>query len=379
MQLQANIPGVGAAKIGISGTQISSVEITGSVNEALPCVSPGFVDIQINGFAGVDFSSPDLDAEQLIRLLPQFWSTGATTLCPTLVTNTIPALLRNFAVLEQACRLSKDFGGTAPCYHLEGPYLSPNGARGAHHADWMHAPDWEEFMQLQRAAGGRIGIVTLAPELPGAEDFIRKACASGIIVAVGHTDGSANDIHRAAAAGAVLNTHLGNGCPEMMHRHKAPIWSQLADQALQSSIICDGFHLPPDLVKVILAVKGIDNVILVTDAVHVALLPPGRYTSISTDIDFLPSGQVLKADHSCMAGSSLTMNRGAAVFMKFTQAPLAAAIQASSTNPARLLRRGTVCAEVAVGQPANLALFRPEADALRIERVIFQGRCVHTA
>jgi N-acetylglucosamine-6-phosphate deacetylase len=379
MQLEGNIPGVGCAKIELDGERIGSVTITGDVNKELPFISPGFVDIQINGFAGVDFTAADLDAEKAIGMMPAIWSTGTTTICPTLVTNTIPGLAKNFAILEEARRISSNFAHMVPCYHLEGPYLSPYGSSGAHNPEWMHAPNWDEFMELQNAAGGRIGIITLAPEWPGSEEFIRKAQKAGVVVAVSHTDGTPEDVHRAAAAGATLNTHLGNGCPGMMHRHKAPLWAQLADDSLHASIICDGFHLPPDVVKVIVAVKGIDKTILITDAVHVAHLPPGKYKLVGTDIELLPTGQVLRADHVSMAGSALNMNRGIAVFMEYAKATLASAIQAATTNPAKLLRRPTVCAELAVGQPASLVVFEQLPNTLKVEKVISQGRCVYSA
>jgi len=353
--------------------------MTGAESAEMPFISPGFVDIQVNGFAGVDFSGPGLDAEKAISVLPAIWSTGATTFCPTLITNSFSELAKNFAILEQAACMDRDFAHAVPCYHLEGPYISPLGSHGAHDPQWMHPPNWGEFLELQRAAGGRIGIVTLAPELPGAEDFIRKAQSAGVVVAISHTDGGPDDVHRAAAAGATLNTHLGNGCPEYLHRHKAPLWAQLATESLQASIICDGFHLPPDVVKVIVAVKGIDKCILITDAVHVAQLPPGRYSLVGTEIELLPSGQVVRADRVSMAGSALTMNRGVAVFMKFSQCTLAEAIQAATANPANLLRRRTICSQVAAGQPANLVLFRQEPETLRVESVISRGRNVYSA
>ncbi len=378
MQLTGNIPGAGCAKVEISGENITSVAIGGPEKAGLPFLSPGFIDIQINGFAGVDFSSADLDVEKAIGILPALWSTGATTICPTLITNSLPAMAKNFAILEQARAQNSDFAHAVPCYHLEGPYLSPFDSHGAHDPKWMRHPNWEEFQELQSAAGGRIGIITIAPELPGAEEFIRKARLAGVIVALSHTDGLPEDVHRAAAAGATLNTHLGNGCPALLHRHKAPFWGQLADGRLQASLICDGFHLPPDVVKIIVAVKGIDNCILVTDAVHVALLPPGKYSLVGTDIELLPSGQVVRADRVSMAGSALTMNRGLAVFIKFSQCGLAQAIQAATANPAKLLGRGGVCSRLAPGQPANLVLFRQETDTLKIDRVISKGRHVYS-
>ncbi|MGO8786064.1 MAG: N-acetylglucosamine-6-phosphate deacetylase [Terriglobia bacterium] len=377
MQLEGNIPELGCARVEIIGEHISSVAITGKVSEGMPFISPGFVDIQVNGFAGVDFSSPDLDAEKAISVLPAIWSSGVTSFCPTLITNSLPALARNFAVLEEAARISSDFAHAAPCYHLEGPYVSPLGSHGAHDPRWMRHPNWVEFQALQLVAGGKIGIVTVAPELPGAEDFIRKATDAGVVVSVGHTDGAADDVHRAAASGARLNTHLGNGCPQLLHRHKAPLWAQLASESLHASIICDGFHLPPDVVKVIVAVKGIDKCILITDAVHVAKLAPGRYTLVGTEIELLPSGQVVTADRASMAGSALTMNRGVAVFIGFSQCPLEAAIQAATANPANLLRPRSICSQVAVGQPADLVVFRQEPDTLKVERVISRGRYVY--
>jgi N-acetylglucosamine-6-phosphate deacetylase len=379
MELEGNIPGVGCAKVEITDEQISSVAIRGPVSDEMPFISPGFVDIQVNGFAGVDFSSPDLDAEKAISVLPALWSTGVTSFCPTLITNSLSELARNFAILEQAARLNRDFAHAVPCYHLEGPYLSPLASHGAHDPQWMRPPNWDEFLELQRAAGGRIGIVTLAPELPGAEDFIRKAQSAELVVAIGHTDGGPDDVHRAAAAGATLNTHLGNGCPAYLHRHNAPLWAQLATESLHASIICDGFHLPPDLVKVIVAVKGIDKCILITDAVHVAQLPPGKYTLVGTEIELLPSGQVVRADRMAMAGSALTMNRGVAVFVKYSQCALESAIQAATANPAHLLGRRSVCSQVAAGQPANLVIFRREPEILKVERVISRGRCVYPA
>ena len=379
MLLEGNIPGVGCAKVEITNEQISSVGITGATRAGLPFISPGFVDIQVNGFAGVDFSSPDLEAEKAISVLPALWSSGVTTFCPTLITNSLSMLARNFAILEQAARMNRDFADAAPSYHLEGPYLSPLGSHGAHDPRWMRHPDWEEFLELQRAAGGKIGIVTVAPELPGAEGFIRKAQTAGVVVAIGHTDGGPEDVHRAATAGATLNTHLGNGCPEYLHRHRAPLWAQLATESLHASMICDGFHLPPDVVKVIVGVKGIDKCILITDAVHVALLPPGKYTLVGTEIELLPSGQVVTGDRGSMAGSALTMNRGVAVFVKFSQCTLASAILAATTNPAKLLRHHTMCSQVAAGQQADLVLFQQEPETLKVETVYSRGRRVYSA
>ncbi len=377
MEITANIAGKGLARLEVQGSEIRSVRLEGSVDPGLPFMSPGFVDIQINGLAGVDFSDADLDVAKALSVLPAVWKTGTTAICATLITNSIEQLQRNFRTLEAARQRDARFAATVPGYHLEGPYLSSGPSHGAHDPKFMHPPDWEEFQSLQEAAGGHIAILTLAPELPGACDFIRKAVASGVVVALGHTDGGPEHIHAAVEAGATLSTHLGNGCPQMIHRHQNPLWAQLASDRLSAGLICDGFHLPPDVVRVASRVKGAERCILVTDAVHVAGLAPGRYTLVGVEIELLPNGQVVRMDRASLAGSALSMNRAVAVFQEYTGASLEVALQAATANPRRVLGRAAAATGLAAGQPADLVVFRPEPDALRIEKVLLQGEQVY--
>jgi N-acetylglucosamine-6-phosphate deacetylase len=376
-RIEGNIPGQGHARVECEGERITSVRIIGPEKAGSPFISPGFVDIQLNGFSGVNFSSPTLKPEEAIGVLAALWRTGTTTFCPTLISNSHAGLLNNIRVLEEARHIDSRFAWAVPCYHLEGPYLSPLESRGAHDPKLMRNPDWDEFTRLQVAAGGRIGIITLAPELPGALEFIHKASAANVVVAISHTEATPEQIHRAADAGATLSTHWGNGCPVQIHRHNNPLWAQLAIESLSVSLICDGFHLPPDVVKVAARMKGIDKCILTTDATHVANMPPGRYSLVGTEIELLPSGQVVTADGRCMAGSSVTMNRCVKVFMQYAQVPLHDAIQTAAENPARLLRRGEICSRIAEGEPANLVLFGCEEEALQIETVLFRGDTVY--
>ncbi len=379
MELIANIVDKGLARIEIEGERIASVQSLGPADAEKPYVCPGFIDIQVNGFAGVDFCDGSLDAAKAASILAALWKTGVTTFCPTVITNSQEQLLRCFSLLEEARNANPRFAWSAPCYHLEGPYISPGGSRGAHNPKLMRPPDWAEFLELQQAAGGRIGIVTLAPELPGALDFIRRAREAGVVVAMGHTDATPEQIHQAAEAGAQLSTHLGNGCPQMIDRHRNPLWAQLAIDQLAASFICDGFHLPRDLVRVIHRVKGIDRSVLITDAVHVAGLEPGRYRLVDQEIELLPTGQVVMADRRSMAGSALSMNRALRVFMDFAGVSLGQAIRAATATPACLLERFETCSEVAEGQPANLTTFRPGAGALEIEEVILAGETIAAA
>jgi N-acetylglucosamine-6-phosphate deacetylase len=346
-----------------------------------PALSPGLVDIQLNGFAGVNFSDPGLEPETAISVMPQVWKSGVTAFCPTLITNSREMFIRNFRVLEKARAADRHFARATPCYHLEGPYLSPGMSRGIHDPIWMHAPDWDEFQAFQEAAGGHIGIVTIAPEHPGATAFIERACDAGVVVAIGHTDGTPEQIHAAVDAGARLSTHLGNGCAQTIDRHANMFWPQMTRDELSASIICDTFHLPGDLVKVILRTKGIERTILITDASHLAMLPPGFYSMVGTDLELLPNGKVIKVDGSCLGGSAIRMNQVVARFMKLSGASLEDALLASTTNPARLLNRESVCAKVEPGAPASLLLSRQAGDELEVlatwqdgEEVYREGR-----
>jgi N-acetylglucosamine-6-phosphate deacetylase len=377
--LEGNLPGVGHALVEIQADRIARVTVEGPEQAGAPILSPGLVDIQVNGFAGIDFSDPRLEPERAIAVLPHLWRTGVTSFCPTLITNSRENFTRNFRVFEKARGMDPRFAASVPCYHLEGPYISPGGSRGVHEPTFMHPPDWGEFQEWQGAAGGNIGIVTLAPELPGALDFIARARDSGVVVALGHTDAAPEQIHAAVDAGAQLSTHLGNGCPQMLDRHANMLWPQMARAELSASLICDTFHLPADVVKVMLAAKGIARCILITDAMYVATLPPGRYPIVGTEIELLPGGKVIKADGACLGGSAVTMNREAVLFMRMTGAPLADAIQASTANPAALLNRGLVCARVAAGAPANLLLSRFDSEGLQVESTWLRGERVYRA
>jgi N-acetylglucosamine-6-phosphate deacetylase len=241
----------------------------------------------------------------------------------------------------------------------------------------MHPPDSDEFAEWQEAAGGRIGIVTVAPELPGACEFIECCSRAGVVCAIGHTDGDAADIHRAAAAGARLSTHLGNGCPERIHRHRAPLWAQLASETLSASLICDGFHLTPEFLRVAYGMKGRARSILITDSIHVSGLPPGAYGLAGMPVELQPSGKVVSlANAGALAGSTLRMNQAIARFTEMAGVPLDVALDAATVNPARLLSRWPVCAGLAAGQAANLVLFRPSPGELTILETYLQGRLV---
>jgi len=375
--LRANIAGHGFCVIEWKNGRISGIEDLGTIRPGEPYGSPGLVDLQINGIAGVDFGAPDLTPQDVIRVLDPIWGTGVTTFCPTVITNTLASLCRSFRVLEEARGLSEEFAASVPCYHLEGPYLSAGNSRGAHNPEWMRDPCDGEFAALQEAAGGRIGVVTIAPERTGAEAFIKKWSDAGVIFAIGHTDCEAADIERAVKAGAKLSTHLGNGCPQFIHRHRSPIWAQLASDRLAASLICDGFHLTPQFTRVAYRLKGRENTILITDSTHVNGLVPGAYRLGGMPVQLHESGRVdALGNPGSLAGSTLRLDRAVAQLAKAVDVSLHEAILAASRNPARLLGSSDVCALIEIGNWANLMVFQPGQDGMKILKTYLRGEPV---
>ncbi|HPF04388.1 MAG TPA: amidohydrolase family protein, partial [Bacteroidales bacterium] len=215
-------------------------------------VAPGFIDNQVNGFAGVSFTfgGGELTAEGVKKATRELWKTGVTTYIPTLTTNSNELLTKNFSILGEV-KDDSALLGSIPGFHLEGPFISPvDGYRGAHPLRFVRKPDWEEFLQLNKSAGNNIIQVTIAPEMEGALDFISNCTRAGIVVGLGHHNADAQLVKEAVDRGADIATHLGNGCANMINRHINPLWPQLSDDRLMVSIICDGFHLNPEEIRV---------------------------------------------------------------------------------------------------------------------------------
>lgn len=377
--IQANVPGLGFCDLLVDAESIAGVEVLGPIREATSYVWRGFVDLQVNGFAGVDFADEQLSPDGLISVLPKLFSTGVTGFLPTLITNEVSKLRRQLGVFEKACQQSSMMGRATLGYHLEGPWLSPGPSHGAHDPQQMRLPECSDLRALMDAASGRVRMITIAPELPGVLDFIRCAREAGIIVAIGHTDGTAADIYRAAEAGATLSTHLGNGCPQLLDRHRAPFWAQLADDRLQASLICDTFHVTPELVKIVARVKGASRCVLVTDAMQAAMMPPGTYRIANTVAELLPSGQVVRADRTSMAGSALTMDRAVTNFQKAVGCSLLEALNSATKNPLTALGCPGTSQGITAGQPADLVLFDLNDSAICVRETLLGGERVWVA
>jgi N-acetylglucosamine-6-phosphate deacetylase len=267
---------------------------------------PGWVDLQVNGHAGVSFCSPDLRLEQVLEAARLLAGEGTAAFLPTVVTTPLDTMKHCLKVLGQACGrpdLSKHLLGI----HLEGPFLSPEpGARGAHPAEHMKPPSLDLFKELQEAAEGHIRILTLAPEIPGALGLI-EAIAADVVCSLGHSNAGYECLRNAVAAGLRMGTHIGNGMPSMVPRHDNTVIAQFALDEIISSLITDGFHLPPGFIRACLAAKGVERCCIISDQTHLAGMPPGEYSLGVTPVVLEPSGFLHMRDEPYLAGSSRTM------------------------------------------------------------------------
>lgn len=322
-------------------------------------LSPGWVDLQVNGLAGYDVNSSNLQPEDVGQMARRLWAEGVAAFCPTVVTASPAHIERCLRRVALACETVPDARASVLGIHLEGPYLSPaDGTRGVHPAEHIHPPDWDEFCRWQDAAGGLIRIVTLAPEQPGSVDFIRRLVGAGIVVAIGHSQAGTGDIAAAADAGATLSTHLGNGIAATIHRHPNPIWDQLADDRLHASFIFDGFHLPANVMRVFIRAKGVARTILVSDAVALARMPPGIYDSpVGGKVELHANGCLNLLGTEYLAGSASLLKDGVENALRLAGCSLAEAVQMAAVNPLKLLG--------AAPQAAS-TLFRWEADQERL-------------
>ncbi len=269
------------------------------------------IDIQVNGFAGVDFQQPRLSAIELRRAVDALAAHETRRFFATLLTDGVDALCAKLANLERL-RAADPAVAEAMCgYHLEGPWLSPEpGFRGAHDAQHMGPPDRAAFDRLQAAANGNLRLLTMAPEWSGSAAFIRHVTASGVAVSLGHTNASDADIDAAVAAGARYCTHLGNGVPAVLPRHDNVIQRLLARDELTAFFIPDGVHLPPPVLRNFFRAKPAGQALFTTDCVAAAGAPPGRYRVGALEVEVGADRVVRLPGSPYLAGSALCPDEG---------------------------------------------------------------------
>jgi N-acetylglucosamine-6-phosphate deacetylase len=323
----------------------------------LPLVAPGLVDLQINGYGGIEFNDAQLTVEKVRQVALSQDAFGVTSFLATTTTDSHAVFAHALGTIAQAIDQVPEVSARIPGIHLEGPFISPDdGPRGAHPKQHVRPPDWSEFAKLQDAAQGRIKLLTVSPEYDGAAELIRRVAKTGVLVAIGHTKATSDQIKGAVDAGARMSTHLGNGAHPQIRRHPNYIWDQLADDRLVASLITDGHHLPPAVIKSMVRAKTPQRIVLVSDITSMGGMPPGKYLTGLGELEVLPSGKLVPAGQpEILAGASLPMPVCVANVMRFADVDLTTAIAMASTRPAELI--GTGGHTLDVGAAANLFLF----------------------
>ncbi|MGH9631012.1 MAG: N-acetylglucosamine-6-phosphate deacetylase [Bryobacteraceae bacterium] len=344
-------------------------------------VAPGWIDLQVNGYAGVDYNSQSTPHEEIARSIHVLYSTGTTRFYPTVITGApdeMTASLRNLAKARE--RLPE--GAAMEGFHVEGPHISPeDGPRGAHPQRWVRPPDVNEYRRWQEATDGQIRLVTLSPEWPEAPAYIEALVQDGVVISIGHTKATAEQIQDAVRAGATKSTHIGNGAHSLLSRHPNYIWEQLAEDRLSAGMIVDGIHLGTAFIKVALRAKGVARTVLVTDASAPACGTPGIYKLGGQEVELTPDNRVVLRGQSRLAGSALRMDHAIENIMRFTNVPLVEALAMASRNPARVGRVAGRQRGLATGERADLVqfLFDPQRKSIEILKTIVGGREVYSA
>ena len=267
---------------------------------------PGWIDLQINGATGYDFSDPNLTEDQIMAIIDYVFNSGTECFLPTIVTNPIDIYKRNPALIK---RVVEKHGllDRIPGIHFEGPFISP-GAVGAHKPECLQVPSAQKIHELYDMSEGFFKMLTLGADVENAVEGIKEARKLGVIVSVGHHTATTEDVRRAADAGAQTLTHLGNGVANMIDRHHNPIWAGLAEDRLTAMIITDGHHLPLEVIKIFVKCKGADKIIVTSDAIMGAGLPPGKYHTFGNDAVLEPNGKFWNPSKNCLVGSTSMMS-----------------------------------------------------------------------
>lgn len=317
--------------------------------------TPGLVDLQVNGFAGVDFNSGTITAAELDRALEAMLATGVTICLPTIITAHPQELEERFRALDRAVSESRLGPLMCPGYHLEGPFLNPSaGYAGCHPPEAMTAATAELVAHLETLLSRPILMVTLAPEVEGGVALAGKLAGMGKVVAIGHSAADFETVAAAADAGATLSTHLGNGLPQQLHKLVNPLFAQLAEDRLMAGFIADGIHIHPKALKSLIRAKGFERSILVTDAVVAAGAQPGRYNFAGMPVDLAADGSVRQPGGASLAGSALKLDDAVRNVVSWGLATPEEAVAMASTH-------ALACIAAAL-QAAGVALPRSEIE-----------------
>ncbi len=349
-------------------------------------LAPGFIDLQVNGFAGVDYNNPSTTHEAISRSVRAMFTTGVTRFFPTVITGSeerIVGALRNLrAAKDEFSRNGMPESHAIEAFHVEGPHISPEtGPRGAHPLEHIRPPDFDEFQRWQEAANGDIRLVTVSPEWEQTPSYVSRLVRSGVVASIGHTKATGEQIRSTVTAGATMSTHLGNAAHPILPKTQNYIWEQLAEDRLTASFIVDGIHIPGVFFRSAVRAKGVERAVLVTDAVMPAMCEPGYYKLGQVEVELRSDGSVVIRGETRLAGSALRMDHAIGNSVRLGRISLREAIVMATGNPARVGRIPGRQRGLAPGEKADLVLFQwnEPSNSLRVLETIVAGTTVYRA
>ncbi|MEY2408010.1 MAG: N-acetylglucosamine-6-phosphate deacetylase [Verrucomicrobiota bacterium] len=325
-------------------------------------IAPALVDLQVNGFAGVDFQQDALTLDQLVTAVAGLRAAGCARFLLTLVTDGWPQLMGRLRAIRRLRENSAMLQSAIVGWHVEGPFLSPlTGFCGAHDPKCMCDPTSDHIRELREVTGADLVLLTLAPERHGALNAIELASSLGIQVSLGHTDASTDILLRAIRAGAIAFTHLGNGCPRELDRHGNILWRVLdLPPHFHVSLIPDGIHVPPEFLRVVHRLRGA-SIFHVSDAMAAAGAPPGRHPLGRLELEVGADQIVRFPGGTQFAGSALRPIEGVFRAATMLQCGWQNAWKYFSEIPARLL---LLPCELRAGAAANFCVIEEGEDPL---------------
>ncbi|MFT5030230.1 MAG: N-acetylglucosamine-6-phosphate deacetylase [Candidatus Binatia bacterium] len=351
--------------------QIEECDASSTDTAPGPWIAPPLVDVQINGFAGVDFQRDGVDVDGLLKATRGLRATGCTKFLLTLITDEWSRMLDRFKNYRDLRDQNPELKDAIFGWHVEGPFLNDKpGFKGAHEASVMRDPTPEDMIELREALPDDAILLTLAPERDGAMAAIEKAVSLGIRVSVGHADPSTETLRRAVTAGATAFTHLGNGCPQELDRHDNIFWRVFDTPGLISGLICDKIHLSPAAFRTIHRALPPEAIYYTTDAVAPAGAPPGCYSVGRFEVEVGEDQVVRQPGQTNFAGSALTPIEGIRRSAEMLDRPWQKVWDFFSAQPARLMGRDF---SLKVGSPADFCVINADPANLIESIGVYQG------
>lgn len=352
------------------GALLSAASGDGVTLDASGCyVIPGLVDVHFHGCVGEDFS--DATPDGLQAMADYELSRGITYICPagmTLPEDQLQRICENAAAHHAAATHGAELAGL----HLEGPFLC-QAKKGAQNGAFLHDPDLPMLRRLQKAAGGLVKLVTVAPEQPGAMEFIRGAVSDGITVSLGHTTADYDTACAAMEAGSNHCTHLFNAMPPFSHRAPGVIGAAADHPATRVELICDGIHIHPSVVRATFRLFGAERVVLVSDSLRATGMPDGQYPFGGQEIIVRGNRATLAHEPDTLAGSVTDLMGCVRQAVSFG-IPLADAVRAATYNPACAIGIDSRAGTLDIGKEASVVLLNQED--LSIRTILFRGKVV---